>query len=129
MSSLALCVWLASVALDTAGRIAFKSAAVIGDVPPVAAATGIVDSEWRRWKQLFRSPALWIGIICFGLEFVLWLALLSLIPLSQAILIGSINIVAVAVAGRLFFRERLDSMRLAGIALITIGVALAGAFA
>jgi drug/metabolite transporter (DMT)-like permease len=117
MSKLALCVWLCSVLLDTAGRIAFKAAAVTGDP----------GGEWQRWKRMIRSPALWIGIVCFGLEFVVWLALLSLIPLSQAILIGSINIVAVALAGRLFFRERLDAIRLGGIALITVGVALAGA--
>ncbi len=119
MSKLALCVWLASVLLDTAGRVAFKSAAV----------TGNTDGEWQRWKQMLRSPALWMGIVCFCLEFVVWLALLSLVPLSQAILIGSINIVAVALAGRLLFRERLDAMRVAGILLITVGVALAGALA
>ena len=75
-----------------------------------------------------RSPALLAGIVCFCLEFVVWLALLSLIPLSQAILIGSINIVSVAVAGRIVFGERLGSTRTAGIALIAIGVALAGGF-
>ncbi|MCU1245784.1 MAG: rane protein [Acidobacteria bacterium] len=117
MSKLALSVWLGSVLLDTAGRLAFKAAAV----------TGATGGEWQRWRRMFCSPALWIGILCFGLEFVVWLALLSLIPLSQAILIGSINIVAVALAGRLFFRERLDAIRLGGIALITLGVALAGA--
>src|ERR1700694_3472594 len=117
MPKLAIWVWITSVLLDTAGRIAFKSAAVTG-----------VDSEWQRWQRMLRSPALWIGIICFCLEFIVWLALLSLIPLSQAILIGSINIVAVALAGRLFFRERLDAIRITAIALITIGVCLAGAF-
>jgi drug/metabolite transporter (DMT)-like permease len=118
MSKLAVCVWLAGVLLDTTGRIAFKSAAV----------TGNVDSEWQRWKQMLRSPALWIGIACFCLEFVVWLALLSLIPLSQAVLIESITIVVVALAGKVIFRERLDAMRIAGISLITIGVVLAGAF-
>ena len=118
MSSLALCLWIGSVLLDTTGRLAFKSAAM----------TGSVEGEWQRWKAMLRSPALWAGILCFCLEFVVWLALLSLIPLSQAILIGSINIVAVALAGRMFFRERLDATRIAGFALITIGVALAGGF-
>jgi drug/metabolite transporter (DMT)-like permease len=116
MSKLALCVWLTGVLLDTAGRVAFKSAAV----------TGRIDGQWQRWKRMLRSPALWIGVACFCLEFVAWLALLSLIPLSQAILIGSINIVVVALAGRLFFRETLDVTRWAAIALITAGVALAG---
>ena len=116
MSTLATCLWIGSVLLDTTGRLAFKSAAI----------TDSPDGEWQRWKRMLRSPALWAGILCFCLEFVVWLALLSLIPLSQAILIGSINIVVVALAGRVFFRERLDTTRIAGFVLIAIGVALAG---
>ena len=106
MPKLAVIVWMANVLADTAGRMAFKFAAVR--------------------PRMFRSPALWAGIVCFGLEFVLWLALLSLIPLSQAVLVGSINIVTVAVAGRMVFGEKLYAMRVAGIALIAAGVALAG---
>lgn len=119
MTTLATLLWIASVLLDTSGRLAFKSAAV----------TGSDEGEWQRWKQMLRTPALWAGIASFCLEFVVWLALLSLIPLSQAILIGSINIVVVALAGRVFFRERLDATRIAGFTLIAIGVALAGGFA
>jgi drug/metabolite transporter (DMT)-like permease len=116
MPKLAVVLWLANVVADTAGRLAFKSAAIAGE-----AAT-----QRQRWQRMLRSPPLWIGILCFCLEFVLWLALLSLIPLSQAILIGSINIVTVAVAGRIVFGETLHRARVAGIVLIAIGVALAG---
>ena len=77
---------------------------------------------------MLSSPRLWIGIVCFCLEFAVWFALLSLIPLSQAVLIGSINIVVVMLAGRLLFRERLDGLRVTGISLIAVGVALAGGF-
>ena len=111
MPHLAVVLWIANIVLDTAGHLAFKSAAT-GD-----------------WKSILRSPRLWIGVVCFCLEFVAWLALLSLIPLSQAVLIGSINIVVVMIAGRIIFRERLDGTRLAAISLIAVGVALAGRFA
>ena len=111
MPPLAYALWIANVVFDTAGRLAFKRAAVGG------------------WKQMFRSPALWGGVACFVFEFVLWLALLSLIPLSLAMLLASINIVTVALAGRIVFAERLDATRIAGITLIAIGVALAGGFA
>ena len=114
MSILAVALWIANVVLDTTGRVVFKVAAAEEGSPA------------ERWRRMLRTPALWIGILCFCLEFVAWLALVSLIPLSQAILIGSINIVTVALAGRAFFRERLDAMRIAGIALIAAGVALAG---
>ena len=106
MAKLAIVVWVANVLADTAGRVAFKFAA--------------------PRPRKFHSPVLWGGVACFGVELVLWLLLLRLIPLSQAILIGSMNIVTVAVAGRLVFGERLDAKRVTGIALIAVGVALAG---
>ena len=110
MPHLAVVLWIANILLDTAGHLAFKSAAT-GD-----------------WKSMLRSPRLWGGIACFCLEFVAWLALLSLIPLSQAVLIGSINIVVVMIAGRIIFGERLDPTRLAAMSLIAAGVAMAGRF-
>jgi drug/metabolite transporter (DMT)-like permease len=116
MSGLALGLWIANVFLDTVGRLSFKA----------AAGRGRNDDRLGRWSRMVRTPALWAGIVCFCLEFIAWLALLSLIPLSQAILIGTIDIVAVALAGRLLFRERLDTLRVAGFALIAVGVALAG---
>jgi len=103
MPALAIAVWVANVIADTASRVAFKFAA-----------------------SQHRKGMLWAGILCGALEFVLWLALVSLIPLSQAILIASVNIVTVAIAGRVIFGEKLHRSRAAGIALIAIGVALAG---
>lgn len=118
MSKLAIFFWLLNIALDTAGHLALKSAAIAEH-----------ETEWGRWKTMLSSLPLWIGISCFGLEFLVWLALLSLIPLSLAMLIGSVNIVAVMLAGKLLFHERLDRMRIAGMWFITIGGALAGGFA
>ena len=106
MPKLAIVIWIANVLADTAGRLAVQFAA--------------------PRPRKFQSPVLWGGVACFGAELVLWLLLLRLIPLSQAILVGSMNIVTVAVAGRLVFGERLDAMRATGIALIAVGVALAG---
>lgn len=117
MSRLAVFLWITNILLDTAGHLAFKSAAVTEH-----------EAEWQRWKKMLGSPPLWIGMACFGLEFGVWFALLSLVPLSLAMLIGSINIVVVMLAGRLMFRERLDGTRVAGMWLIAIGVGLAGGF-
>jgi drug/metabolite transporter (DMT)-like permease len=116
MSRIAILLWITNIVLDTVGHLAFKFAAISEH-----------ESEWQRWRHMASNPPLWLGVACFALEFVVWLALLSVLPLSLAMLIGSINIVLVMLAGRLFFRERLDPMRLAGMALIALGVALAGA--
>lgn len=52
--------------------------------------------------------------------------LLSLVPLSEGVLLGSINIVAIMVAGRILFGEKLTRLRIAGILLVTLGVAIVG---
>ena len=118
MSKLAIVFWIANILLDTTGHLAFKHAAVAEH-----------GTMLQRWKRMLSTPALWLGIFCFGLEFAVWFGLLSLVPLSLAVLIGSINIVVVMLAGRLLFQEQLDRMRLTGMWLIAIGVMLAGGFA
>jgi drug/metabolite transporter (DMT)-like permease len=114
MSSLATAFWLINIFLDTAGHLSFKAAA------------DKKATESGSWRTMLHSVYLWIGIACFSLEFAVWFALLSLIPLSQAVLVGSINIVVLMIAGRLLFRERLDRLRVGGMILIAAGVALAG---
>jgi len=73
-----------------------------------------------------RRPWIWLGIGCYVVEFLIWIAFLSLLPLSEAILLGSINIVAVMVAGRMLFGEKLTRLRVAGILLVTLGVVIVG---
>jgi drug/metabolite transporter (DMT)-like permease len=118
VSATALLLWILNASLDTAGHLALKAAAVTEH-----------ETEWRRWKTMLSLPVLWLGLGCFVLEFFVWLALLSLIPLSLAVLIGSINIVAVMLAGKLRFHERMDRLRVAGMWLIVAGVVMAGGFA
>ena len=114
ISSLVAALWLLNVVLDTGGQLAFKAAAN-------APGDGLT-----RWLHMARRPWLWLGIGCYVIEFLIWIAFLSLLPLSEAILLGSINIVAVMVAGRLLFGEKLTRLRVAGILLVTLGVAIVG---
>jgi drug/metabolite transporter (DMT)-like permease len=73
-----------------------------------------------------RRPWIWLGVACYVAEFLVWLAFLSLLPLAQGVLLGSINIVAVMIAGRLLFAEKLSPLRTLGILLIAAGVAVVG---
>ena len=116
MSPFAVLIWLLNVTVDTVGHMAFK-----------VAAGAEHESEIERWKAMFSSFQIWLGIVCFVIEFCLWLVLLSVLPLSLGVLLGAINMVAIVVAGRLLFKERLDPMRVAGLTFITLGVALVGA--
>ncbi len=116
LSALVASLWLLNIVLDTGGQLAFKAAA--GDP---AAGDGLA-----RWKHMAARPWLWLGVGCYVVEFLVWIAFLSLIPLSEGVLLGSINIVAIMIAGRLLFGEKLTRLRVAGIALVTLGVVIVG---
>jgi drug/metabolite transporter (DMT)-like permease len=118
LSKIALFIWLLNVVVDTTGHVALKFAA-----------TGEHENEWKRWKSMLSSLPLWVGIICFCLEFALWLALLSVLPLSLGVLLSGFNTVAIMLAGRIIFKERLDTFRVLGLIFITVGVVLVGGYA
>src|ERR1700754_1114088 len=117
MNALALGLWLANISLDTVGQLAFKAAAGGPD-----AGEGLA-----RWKHMLGRPWLWLGGACYVVEFLVWIAFLSLVPLSDGVLLGSINIVVVMLAGRWLFGARLTPLRLTGMALVSLGVAIVGA--
>lgn len=116
ISTLVASLWLLNVVLDTGGQLAFKAAA--GDRH---AGDGLV-----RWKYMAARPWLWFGVASYVIEFLVWIAFLSLVPLSEGVLLGSINIVAIMVAGRFLFGEKLTRMRVLGILLVTLGVVIVG---
>ncbi|WP_434212512.1 hypothetical protein [[Pseudomonas] boreopolis] len=118
MSLLAATLWLLTVVVDTAGQLAFKTAAVEG----IAAGGDVV----ARWRHRLARPWLWVGVASYVVEFLAWIAFLSLVPLSKGVLLGSVNILALMLAGRVFFGERLTPLRLAGMSLIGLGVMVVG---
>ncbi|HEY0197381.1 MAG TPA: EamA family transporter [Rhodanobacter sp.] len=116
MSTLAAGLWLLNVVLDTGGQLAFKAAA-----SDPAAGDGLA-----RWKYMALRPWLWIGIASYAIQFLVWIAFLSFVPLSQGVLLGSISTVAIMVAGRFLFGEKLTQLRVAGMLLVTLGVIIVG---
>ena len=121
LSPLVLLLWLVNVLVDTGGQLAFKAAAATEDANSQGEQKGLA-----RCKHLAAQPWLWLGVACYVVEFLVWLAFLSLVPLSEGVLLGSVNIVAVMLAGRLFFGERLSALRVVGIVLVSAGVAVVG---
>jgi drug/metabolite transporter (DMT)-like permease len=117
MHGLALALLIAYVLLDTAGQLAFKAAA--GDH---RAGDGLA-----RWHYMLARPWIWAGIGCYVAVFVIWIAFLSLVPLSEGVLLAALNIVAIMIAGRFLFGERLTPLRVTGILLVAAGVAIVGA--
>jgi drug/metabolite transporter (DMT)-like permease len=115
LSPLVVTLWILNVLVDSGGQLAFK-----------AAASEPASHGMERWRFMLARPWLWVGIACYVAEFLVWLAFLSLVPLSDGVLLGSINIVAIMILGRVLFREKLAPMRVAGIVLVSIGVAIVG---
>jgi drug/metabolite transporter (DMT)-like permease len=116
MSATVVTLWLANILLDTFGQLSFKAAAAQPDL----------GEGLARWKTMAARPWIWCGIGSYVGEFLVWLAFLSLVPLSEGVLLGSINIVAVMIAGRLLFAEKFSPLRTLGILLIAAGVTVVG---
>ena len=116
LSPLVITLWVLNVLVDSGGQLAFKAA---------ASEPGALDGM-ARWRFMLARPWLWVGMACYVAEFIVWLAFLSLVPLSDGVLMGSINIVAIMILGRILFREKLAPLRVAGIVLVSIGVAVVG---
>lgn len=125
MNSLIFWLWFGNIVFDTVGQLAFKAAAA---APEEEKARAGHSSLLAYWCRVLRRPALWLGIFSYVAEFLLWLAFLTLVPLSEGVLLGSLNIIVIMVLGRLFFHEVLTPLRLAGIGLVALGVAVVGAF-
>ncbi|WP_392559303.1 EamA family transporter [Orbus mooreae] len=116
MTLLIFCLWLGNICCDTIGQISFKCAAI----------SPKNRENWRYWLDLLCNYWLWLGVLSYGVGFLLWIAFLTLLPLSQAILLGSANIIAVMIMGRFIFKEQLTPFRIIGVSLITAGVILVG---
>jgi drug/metabolite transporter (DMT)-like permease len=110
-------LWLLNVVIDTTGQLAFKAAA-----SDQAAGDGMA-----RWIYMIKRPWIWLGIGSYAFGFLIWIAFLSLLPLSEVILLGSVNIVAIMIAGHFLFGEKLSRLRLSGIVLVMLGVVIVGA--
>jgi multidrug transporter EmrE-like cation transporter len=68
------------------------------------------------------SPAVLLGMFCFGLSAVVWLFVLSKIPLSTAYPFVALGIAITVLAGRLIFDEPLSALKLFGVGIIIVGV-------
>lgn len=116
MTLLMILLWLGNLCCDTIGQIAFKYAAI----------SSKTRKGFSYWVDLLFNYWLWIGIATYGIGFLIWIAFLSYMPLSQAILLASANIITIMICGRILFKEQLTSYRVIGVSLITCGVVLVG---
>lgn len=114
MTPFAALIWLLNLLFDTGGHLLFKRAAIENS-----------DLNFlEHWTSILRNGWLWLGIFFFGFEIVLWIIFLSLVPLSTAVLLASLDLITIMLGGYFCFNEKMTLKRVIGIALITGGVAL-----
>jgi drug/metabolite transporter (DMT)-like permease len=116
VSPLVATLWLVSVSLETGGQLLLKR----------AASDPMAGDGAARWRYMASRPWMWLGILTYVVKILFWIAFLSLVDLSEGVLLSSINIVVIMVAGWLLFREKLTPLRVAGILLVSTGVAIVG---
>jgi len=100
----------------TAGQLLFKAASVRADGSGVAG----------HWRSLMTDGFIWIAIVIYIVEFFVWMAFLSLVPLWQGVMVACADIVLVMIGGRIFFAEEITASRVLAISLIAAGVLLVG---
>ncbi len=67
-------------------------------------------------------PLVFLGLLCFGLSAVVWLFVLSQVPLSTAYPFVALGIVITTTAGFFLFGEIMPAAKMLGICLIVGGV-------
>ena len=76
--------------------------------------------------RLFLSPYVLSGLAMYGVATVLWLFILSRVPLSLAYPIQSLAYIIAVVGAYYVFHEPLSAAKIAGCVLILAGVTLIG---
>lgn len=102
---------LLSSLLSCAGQLCQKQAMC-------AVSHGSARAHLLRWLSL--------ALLCLGLALLLWLVVLSRVPVSVAYPMLSLNYILVLLAARFIWHESLNWRHLAGITLIMGGIVLLG---
>ncbi len=111
---------LVTVALTTYGQLVIKwRAADAGELPSGA---GAIASHLVR---LLLDPWVITSLCAAAIAALTYMAALSDLPLSRAYPVMSLSFVAVLFLSAVFFQDALTGPKIAGVALILVGIVLA----
>jgi drug/metabolite transporter (DMT)-like permease len=107
--------WLLFIAVETATQICFKYAGATLD-----------DSHGltRLIVHGAQTPVVLLGFGLYFCGFLIWLTILKDIDLGRAFPMTAMIYVSTLVSAVVLFHERLNTMRIAGVMVIGLGVAL-----
>lgn len=115
---------LFSVVLSSAAQLLLK-AGMTNEVVQRALASG--RGVPQVVLSIAASPLIVGGLTIFALSVVTWLFVLSKVEISQAYPAVALGVMVTAIGGYFFFGEPLNSIRILGIGIVVIGVAVVAA--
>ena len=111
----AIAGWLLFIAVETATQVTFKYAG--GTLDDSA---GLVQMALRAAQ----TPLVVLGFVLYFAGFLIWLTILKDIDLGRAFPMTAVIYVSTLIAAVTLFHEHLNPMRIAGVLVIGVGVAL-----
>jgi len=110
---------LLSVALAAVAQLTLKHG-----IDQVAARSGALRLGSESLRHVATTPAVWAGLVMFGLSAIVWLAVLSRTSLSFAYPFASLTYVLILLADRFVLDQEIPALRYAGVAFIVVGIVL-----
>lgn len=107
-----------SVLLGVFGQLLMKKGMMVVGTLDIFSITQIVKT--------IMNPFVFFGFVSYGISSILWLSVISKLPLSVAYPILSIGYVLVIFASYFLFKEPLTITKIIGAVLICLGVGLIG---
>ncbi len=110
---------LVSVSLAALAQLTLKHG-----MNQVTVKAGAVRLTSGSLRAVASTPAVWAGLVLFGLSAVVWLAVLSRASLSYAYPFAATTYVLILLFDRLILHETVTAARWGGVALIVAGIVL-----
>lgn len=122
MSWTLICLIVLSVALSSGSQLILKQGMTSPSVHESLQGGGVLDVL----LVIATSPAILAGLFCFGLSVVIWLFVLSKVPVSTAYPFVALGITTTVLGGRFLFGEPLSLLKIIGVVVILLGIVLVG---
>jgi multidrug transporter EmrE-like cation transporter len=110
-----------SISIAVLGQICMKYGISKGGL---VARLGEISSVYGYLISAFTNPFVLGGFLLYGLSSLFWLVVLGRVDLSYAYPLVSVGYVLAVFLSWVFFKEHVGVLRIAGLAVICIGVTL-----
>jgi drug/metabolite transporter (DMT)-like permease len=90
----------------------------------VTARSGELHFGYASLRAIVTTPAIWAGLLVFGLSAAVWIVVLSRASLSFAYPFASLTYVLILMADRFVLDQEVPALRYAGVAFIIVGIVL-----